>query len=74
MANGVQVVNGLNSASFSKLVGKTVYDAVDDAIVQDYFNLSGDESVSVNGVPVDGTTVLKDGDVMTLSRSGGTKG
>ena len=67
----VEIASGVNEMSLD-IAGKTVGEITET--VAALLNLSGDESVKLNGVAVDADTIVEDGDTVEFVKEAGKKG
>ena len=67
----VNIVSGIDKMTL-EVDGKTVEEIVSTTV--SILNLSGDETVKVNGIEVDADYILKDGDVVEFVKDAGKKG
>lgn len=69
-----KVYKGANRVEDSSLVGRTITSILNDDIIVDALNLSDNDKVRVNGIPVGMDYVIKDGDSVEFYKEQGRKG
>lgn len=74
MAASAKVYKGANKIQDGSLIGRTISSILNDDTIVDALNLSGDETVRVNGETVDKSYTIRSNDAVEFYKQQGTKG
>ena len=69
-----KVYKGAYQIAESSLVGRTITSIFSDDTIVDVLNLSGDETIRVNGEQADRNYTIRSGDAVEFYKQQGTKG